>query len=148
MLLGLSFVIHTGCGKSESSVVQFVSGEVNYDGKPAEGVQVYFIPISHVLPAGAISNPHGITGPDGRFKLTTLQPDDGAPVGRYQVVLLWPEQSSEEVESSQDRLQGWYDARHSRLEATVKPESNSLPPFKLPAVKGPPPVSEGVPGRN
>jgi hypothetical protein len=148
LLILLLTISACGCGKSNRSVLHAVSGEVIYDGKPAAGVQVYFIPMSHALPEGAPSNPHAVTGTDGRFTLSTITADDGAPEGKYQVVLLWPEVVSEEVESPRDRLQSWFDARHSKLSATVKAESNVLPAFKLPVVTGPPPVSEGIPGRN
>jgi hypothetical protein len=148
VLIALFTAAALGCGKKEEAEIHPVSGEVQYEGKPAAGVQVYLIPTSHVLPKNAASNPHGITGADGRFTLGTVATDDGAPDGKYQVVLLWPVESSEEVESPRDRLQGWYDARHSKLEAVVKAESSALPVFKLAAVKGPPPASEGIPGRN
>jgi len=137
-----------GCGKSNASATHPVSGEVIYDGKPAAGVQVFFMPLSGGVKSASGSNPYAVTGPDGRFTLTTIVDGDGAPEGSYQVVLLWPEQSPEEVESPPDRLFGWYDARHTKLTATVTAGPNALPPFKLKAVNGPPPVSEGVPGRN
>ncbi len=34
--------------------------------------------------------PHGRVGPDGRFTLTTYQPGDGAPTGKYNVTVVWP----------------------------------------------------------
>jgi hypothetical protein len=93
-------------------------------------------------------NPRGVTGPDGRFVLTTYADGDGAAAGGYQVILLWPPSAKGGEESETDRLLGWYDAAHSKLTAQVKAGENRLPPFELPAVSGPPARSEGVPGRN
>ena len=140
-----------GCGKANGPVpVHPVSGQVIYDGKPAAGVRVFFFPTSAPPVPEIPTNPHGVTGTDGRFTLTTYAAGDGAAEGGYQVILLWPQGDPEEEEgaSDSDRLFGWYDAVHSKLTAQVKPGENVLPPFKLPAVSGPPPQSEGVPGRN
>ena len=139
-----------GCDSTPDKVPTYpVSGQVNYDGKPAAGVRVFFYPTSApgvpVVPA----NPHGVTGPDGRFTLSTYGDGDGAAEGAYQVILLWPpEPTEEEEEPSGDRLHGWYSAVNSQLAVEVTPGHNQLKPFELPARKGPPPKSEGVPGRN
>jgi hypothetical protein len=148
-LLGIALLTALGCGKSKEDAIQPVSGEVVYDGKPAAGVQVFFMPESGVTAAGAKANPRAITGPDGRFTLTTVSEGDGAPAGNYRVVLLWPgEKASPDDEDAPDRLLGWYDARHTKLTAKVEPSGSSLAQFKLARVNGPPPVSEGIPGRN
>jgi hypothetical protein len=139
-----------GCSDQAKTVpLHPVSGEVVYNNKPAAGVIVYLLPTSAPLPAGVPQNPHGVTGADGRFKISTLGTDDGAPEGSYQVVLLWrPESAESEEEVTTDKLFGWYDAKHSKLTVEVHPGGTSIPAFKLPAVNGPPPVSQGVPGRN
>ncbi len=148
LLPALALATALGCGQANTTAVHPVSGEVVYNGKPAAGVQVFFMPATGANPNGLAANPYGVTGPDGRFTLTTVSDGDGAPEGSYQVVLLWPQETSEEEESPPDRLFGWYNARHTKLTAKVEAGTNSLPPFKLPAVTGPPPVSEGIPGRN
>lgn len=138
-----------GCGPGKAPVVVHpVSGQVNYNGKPAAGVQVFLLPTSAPIVPDIPSNPHGVTGSDGRFKLTTFTEGDGAAEGGYQVILLWPMETSEEAENSTDRFLGWYDAVHSTLTAHIKPGDNSLSTFNLPLVTRPPDAVQGVPGRN
>ena len=59
-----------------------VSGTVTYQGKPVEGANVIFAP-----EAPAARSASGTTEADGRFQLTTLQPDDGALCGKYKVAI-------------------------------------------------------------
>ena len=139
-----------GCGGSGGPVTTHpVKGQVIYDGKPAAGVRVYFFPTSAPAVPDIPSNPHGVTGADGHFTLTTFKDGDGAAEGGYQVILLWPPPAKDgEEESNEDKLLGWYSAVHSKLNAIVKPGDNTFPPFKLPAVTRPPAAVEGIPGRN
>ncbi|HEY3787786.1 MAG TPA: hypothetical protein VGL71_02975 [Urbifossiella sp.] len=137
-----------GCGGRKANDVHSVSGEVQYDGKAAAGVQVYFMPSKGVRTAAMPANPHATTDGQGRFTLSTFGESDGAPEGEYRVVLIWPKERQDSEESPPDRLFGWYDARHTKLAAKIVPGGNDLQPFKLAAVYGPPPPSEGIPGRN
>jgi hypothetical protein len=139
-----------GCGKANGPVeVHLVKGQVVYDGKPAAGVQVFFVPMSAPTVPRIPANPHGVTGADGAFTLTTYQPGDGAADGGYQVVLLWPQDAKGDEEGSDvDRLLGWYGPVHSKLTAQVQPGPNVLPPFKLAAVTRPPEAVQGIPGKN
>jgi hypothetical protein len=138
-----------GCTEAKGPVrVHPITGKVLYDGKPAAGVQVFFMPTSAPMPPDIPMNPRGVTDDAGNFSLSTFGNGDGAADGGYQVILLWPPEEKEGVEEDGDRLMGWYDARHTKLSVHLKAEDNALPPFKLPAVNGPPPAVEGVPGRN
>ncbi|HEY1189814.1 MAG TPA: hypothetical protein VGE74_19350 [Gemmata sp.] len=129
-----------------------VRGKVMYDGKPAVGVVVTFIPSDAPMVPHIPHNPRGVTGADGTFALTTFAEGDGAPEGGYQIVFRWPGeknlQAEGEAQEDTDRLMGWYDGTHSTLTHRVKSGSNDLPPFNLPKVDKPPPFSKGVPGRN
>ena len=117
--------------------------------RAAAGVHVFFLPTSAPTVPAIPENPHGITGPDGRFTLSTFGTGDGAPEGGYQVLLFWPTATSDdEEESDEDRLLGWYSGVQSKLTAEVKPGENTLLTFNLPTRKKPPPRLEGVPGRN
>lgn len=149
-VLAVVFVATSGCADSEVRVAVYpVSGQVFYDGRPAAGVSVYLAPTSAPTVPEVPANPHGVTGPDGRFTLTTYAPGDGAAAGGYQVLLMWlpPVKDGEEAEES-DRLLGWYGPVHSKLTVLVVPGGNAIPPFKLPATSKVPGVVEGVPGRN
>jgi hypothetical protein len=139
-----------GCGKTDEAVaVHPVRGQVLYDGKPAAGVKVYFVPTSAPTLPRIPANPRGVTGPDGAFELSTFGDRDGAAEGGYQVVLLWTAPPAEGEEASDsDKLLGWYGPVHSKLTAEVKAGSNTLSPFKLPAVTKPPGEVQGIPGKN
>ncbi|MFO0801345.1 MAG: hypothetical protein U0804_28095 [Gemmataceae bacterium] len=150
VLTGTILVVVAGCAATEPPVtVHPVRGQVLYDGKPAAGVKVYFIPTSAPVVPRIPMNPHGVTGPDGSFELSTFGGNDGAAEGGYQVVLSWPEPAGEgEEQDRTDRLLGWYGPVHSKLTATVAAGANTIPPFKLAAVSRPPGEVQGVPGKN
>jgi hypothetical protein len=136
-----------GCdAQPEKPKVYPVSGKITYGGKPAKGVTVYLRPTASLMPAGASSNPHGITGDDGSFTITTYTANDGAPIGPYQVLLHWP--PATEAENDDDQLFGWYTVAHSKLTAQIKETENKLPVFDLPVRTGPPAEVQGIPGMN
>jgi hypothetical protein len=145
----LVMAVVAGCDSAPGKVAVYpVHGQVLYDGKPAAGVQVFLYPTSAPAVPDIPANPHGVTGEDGRFALTTYADGDGAAPGGYQVILYWPVAEDEASESKEDRLLGWYSAARSKLTFEVKAEDNEIPPIKLPVRKTPPGQSEGVPGRN
>jgi len=139
-----------GCSKTDKIAVHPVSGRITYDGKPAVGVQVYLLPISAPSVPDVPANPHGVTGTDGRFTLSTFADGDGAAEGGYQVVLFWPlEPGEEEEQSKEDRLLGWYTGANSRISVNVPSGGIDFPVWELPVIKYPPRVGGvGVPGRN
>jgi hypothetical protein len=149
LLPAVALLAAGGCDRGPEQVPVYpVSGQVIYDGKPAAKVQVYLFPTSAPMVPTIPSNPHGVTGPDGRFTLSTFGPGDGAPEGGYQVLLLWPVETDPEEEATVDRLMGWFDALHSKLTAQVKTGPNELPVIRIKAVTKPPEAMQGVPGRN
>lgn len=146
----LTIFLAAGCGSDQPKLPTYpVSGQVTYNGKAAAGVKVFLFPTSAPTLPQVPNHPHGVTGPDGRFVISTYSEGDGAPEGGYQVLLHWPVESAEELEqSADDQLFGWYTVAHSKLTAEVKPGENVLPPFNLPLRKGPPESLQGIPGRN
>ncbi len=74
-----------------------------------------------------------MVGKDGKFKLTTHRPDDGAPVGHYEVIITWHKPDEGASEDGPDLLKGRYrDPAQSHLpKMTVKEGNNELPPIKL-----------------
>lgn len=72
-----------GCG-SDAPVP--VSGKVTVDGKPVGNAGVTFHPQD-----GKGRPATGETAEDGTYKLTTLNPGDGALKGEYRVTLVWDE---------------------------------------------------------
>ncbi|WP_157369480.1 hypothetical protein [Zavarzinella formosa] len=148
--LFLSVLILAGCGNTEEKVKTYpVTGQINYDSKPAAGVQVFLVPTSAPMVPEIPMNPHALTGPDGRFTVQTYGEKDGAAEGGYQVVLLWPaEPKSEDEESQEDRLLGWYTAVYSTLTVQIKPTENNIPAYNLPVKKVKPAAMKGIPGKN
>jgi hypothetical protein len=74
-------------------------------------------------------NARGEIGPDGKFTLRTNKPDDGCPVGEYQVAILEhrPNAAGEGsglVPAKMDEKYG--DLKTSGLTATVKPGTNPI----------------------
>jgi hypothetical protein len=133
-----------------------VTGKVTYDGKPAAGVKVTLVPTDAPMVPKIPQNPHAVTRADGTFAVTTFTDGDGAAEGGYQLVLTWPPDpaekaakadSSDEAQDA-DRLMGWYDPLHTTLSVRVKPGANEVPPINIAKIAGPPPVAQGVPGRN
>ncbi|MEX0643322.1 MAG: hypothetical protein WD468_11505 [Pirellulales bacterium] len=124
-----------GCGDGKIGRYP-VSGTVLVDGKPADGATVYFCPTggSEEL---LRERPFGTTGPDGKYLLTTLVKDDGAPAGQYKVLVQWIAMVPQKVvdrdrSGGRDRLRGRYmNLEKSTLTATVEEGPIELPPFEL-----------------
>ena len=150
----LALLVVVGCAQPDGPVWNLnphpVKGRVLYDGKPAEGVLVGLIPIDAPMPPAIPANPTAITGPDGAFTIGTIQPGDGACVGRYQIVLNWmvSKEDESDEENKIDKLLGWYDAAHSPLNLTVIEGENSVPEIKIPPRTILPEQMPGIPGRN
>lgn len=148
----IAAVMAAGCGGAAKEPIKThqVTGQVYYLKKPAEGIKVYLLPVAAPVVPDIPANPRGVTGPDGTFKISTFAEDDGAPEGRYQVLLFWPPGEKDSAdEGDEDKLLGWYDAINTKITARIKPGENVLPPIEIPKIKGPPDGGgEGVRGRN
>src|SRR5713226_3122156 len=70
----------SGCGGAKKLVK--VEGKVTLDGAPLDGAMVKF------MPQGGSGQPAtGLTGTDGKFRLTTYVTGDGALPGDYSVTI-------------------------------------------------------------
>ena len=130
LLFLLTPVVLAGCGKGLSvpSTVP-VSGVVKYKGKPLQGIRVTLH--SEAGSAKPAFVPTGQTGPDGKFKLSTGQPGNGAPPGTYVVTFDKPEITGF-VETEVDAFRGKYsDPAQSKWTVTIEKGENSLQPFEL-----------------
>jgi hypothetical protein len=135
LLFLLAGVVLAGCGKGISvpSTVP-VSGVVKYKGKPLQGIRVTLHPQAETAKPEFI--PSGQTGPDGRFKLSTGAPGNGAPPGTYVVTFEKPEigspASTRSIETEIDAFGGKYsDPAKSQWTVTIEKGENSLQPFEL-----------------
>jgi hypothetical protein len=81
-LLLLQSLLITACG---NATTYKVTGSVLYEGKPAVGAQVTFLPAN----GDKSIMPNGVVKEDGTFELTTFALNDGIPAGDYQVTIYW-----------------------------------------------------------
>jgi len=138
-----SFLPPGGCSDSKHRPVYAVEGIVRYRGNPVEGARVMLYPEEQSKDRYL---PNGITGSDGKFKLTTYQTDDGAPAGRYKVSIAWtppkaPPSTSDPAKATggvpskapeADRLHGKYgDPKTSGLTAEIKADGPNKLEFNL-----------------
>ncbi len=119
MAAGLACAL-VGCGNPYYPVTGTISLS---DGAPLTKGLIIFERIDDGPPVTA----RGEIQPDGRFSLSTDQPDDGVPAGRYKVVIN-PLDTSD-VPDEQKKLP--FDLKHlnintSELEFEVRPEPNVI----------------------
>lgn len=130
LLLAPAFLLMAGgCGDDSGLPPRFaVSGTVNYNGAPVEKGKIDFVPTSPEGRAatGSITN--------GSYKLTTLNPDDGALPGSYKVTI-----TSVEVDTTklQEIAKGGQ-FHHDKEFAKANKNAKSLVPSKynLPDTSG------------
>lgn len=75
-------VLAVGCSRGDRPVIATASGIVTLDGNPVEGATVTFEPVSGGRPC------FGITDMEGRYKITSYEENDGAPVGDHYVSVI------------------------------------------------------------
>lgn len=135
----LAAVSLSGCG--DGIIKRYpVVGHVTVDGNPAEGALVIFCPFNSG-PELANFRPAGVADASGAFKLTTVEPGDGAPAGNYKVLVKWcptlPNQEDAERggrggAKGPDRLKGkYYNLDTTPLNVTIEKKSNELAPLDL-----------------
>ncbi len=134
-LLGcaLCFLGSLGCkARQPWEIAVPTSGTVTFDGKPISGAEVTLAPTSKDVPNTV--RPSATTKADGTFKLTTHVQDDGAPVGEYQVSVIWhplvdngggPSRGGNKLPERYSRPET------SKITAAVTPQGGPLPPFNL-----------------
>ncbi len=76
-----------GCGTGQKAVFP-ATGKVMFQGKPAPKAVVWLHPETSDGGPGEV-RPRGEVADDGSFSLSTYKTDDGAPAGRYRVVVFW-----------------------------------------------------------
>jgi hypothetical protein len=72
-----------GCGPGNGLTMGRVSGRVTYNGEPVEFGEVLFLPDSEKGNTGVPSM--GVIGKDGRYTMSTQDPDDGVIAGYHKV---------------------------------------------------------------
>lgn len=83
-----------------------------------------------LVPEGGLGTPaSGEISPDGSFRLTTREPGDGAPAGRYKVRIEPPPPAGKARKPAFPLK--YVDEDSSGLVLTIRPESNRLGPIRL-----------------
>jgi hypothetical protein len=125
-----------GCNGDGRLKVYPVTGQVLYNGEPLKGVDVAFHPTDPKNNTGY--PPHATTDETGKFTLTTYLKDDGAPAGEFQVAIAFAvekvggdEGSDQAVKLTFQVPEKYQRKETSGITVTIKPESNTLEPFKL-----------------
>jgi hypothetical protein len=119
------------CRRGDSPVFP-ATGKVLYKGKPAEGARVTFVPLTDSDPKKP--KPGGQVESDGTFRLSTYASYDGAPPGRYAVLIVYPsaDRKVDDENAGPDLLHGRYaDPNTTPLTAEIKEGTNELEPFNV-----------------
>jgi hypothetical protein len=119
----------SSCGAGRETVYP-VTGQVFFEGKPAQGAVVVLHPAANANPSAL--HPQGTVGTDGTFRLTTYRKHDGAPPGDYEVTVTWtrPLQAGERDEVS-ILPPRYLRPGTSMLRCQVQPGPTTLQPFNL-----------------
>jgi hypothetical protein len=122
----------TSCGQSDRPPLFQVQGEVYYQGKPAEGASVFFLPVNTANLPASEGVPHGVVGADGTFRIGTFAAADGAPAGEYAVTVIWETQPASRDEEARNLLPRRYASpATSGLRARVAEGDTKLDAFRL-----------------
>src|SRR5689334_7832672 len=95
-------------------------GKVFYKGKPAQGAQVFLVPLEG---GDDEPRPGAQVKKDGSFRLSTFRSHDGAPAGRYAVTIVYrsPERKADDDNLGPDLLRGRYgDPKTTPLRAMIE----------------------------
>jgi hypothetical protein len=133
-LTGLS-----GCsGHSGRVPVHPVAGRVSVQGEVPVGALVVFHPKDQ--PAAAeVPKPSAKVKPDGSFRLTTFEAEDGAPAGAYAVTVQWQPLVTKDgdVKAGPNVLPPDYEKPESSpVTVTVNQGNNELKPIEIARAKG------------
>ncbi len=134
----LAALVVAGCSKSDDGRLEVypVTGKVTVGGRPAEGAEVVLYGATPELKGPGTIPPEGTTDENGAFSLTSYEPNDGAPAGKFHVTIFWPEPipegADQEMFQPKDRLkQKYLNPDASGLTAEVPVGGGELPPFEL-----------------
>lgn len=131
-MLSLCAVL-VGCSQPDGPTRYPVTGQVLYQGQPVAEARVVFHPQAEQ--EAELPKPQAETDADGRFRLTTLKPGDGALPGLYAITVELRQLRTigeETVRDGRNLLPARYsDPAKSDLTYEVQPSANELPPLEL-----------------
>jgi hypothetical protein len=123
-----------GCSKAKEpwETVYPASGVVKFQGQPVAGAVVTLIPEDREFPNTV--RPTAVTDEDGAFEIGTYSTADGAPAGKYKVLVLhYPVIGSEDNPSAgpNDLPPQYAKAETTTLNVTIEEEETEIPPLEL-----------------
>jgi hypothetical protein len=124
-----------GCGGPAGPARHPVRGQVLWNGRPLAEAQVIFHP--QFSADEEFPQPIGQTDAQGNFRLSTLQANDGAPVGEYRITIELRDLRNvgeETVRDGPNLLPARFvRPQESGLHFTVVEGENVVPPLEIPA---------------
>jgi hypothetical protein len=137
-LAALCAALAVGCGKQNDGRAPLypASGQVTVGGQPAAGAEVVFYGATSDLQGPGTIAPVGTTDENGRYQLSSYGVDDGAPAGKFNVTVHWPEPippgADEEMYQPKDRLkQKYLDPKSAGITMEIPVGGGELPPIAL-----------------
>ena len=129
-----SATILAGCSKPQQpwEKVYPASGVVKYRGQPLSGAVVTLIPEDTAFPNSV--RPTAVTDDEGTFEVGTYSTDDGAPAGKYKVLVLhYPVGGSAENPHAEpnDLPTIYAKAETTTLKISIAEEETEIPPLEL-----------------
>lgn len=137
-----------GCNRNSRLDVAQVKGRVTYRGQGVPKATVVFIPSDDAVEKAKKMRPYAYADNDGNFEIGTYKEGDGAPPGKYRVIVLVA--SAAPATGGKDRPAGeseptpgktlsippalnqkYSTPETSGLQVTVEKGENTLPPFEL-----------------
>jgi hypothetical protein len=127
-------MLASGCGERQPTRREVVPtfGRLSFDGAPAAGAMVFLHPADDAGKKAdwSAGYPRATIGPEGDFHMTTYETQDGAPPGKYVMVVTWSgltlaNQADEaetrgDREAGEDRLDGRFaDPATSKIQLNV-----------------------------
>ena len=130
LALALTALFTSSCGPDAGTALNAVKGSAFFQGKPAAGAVISFHKVGDDNKANL---PHAKVQADGTFTLTSFTSGDGAPVGRYQVTIIWKRKKPGCKDDDGEWVlpTRYLAASTSGLEVEIKNGSNELEPFHL-----------------
>ncbi len=123
LLVAVCITALASCGKKDTNRKETipVTGEVYVDGKPAAMLQITCYPVTG-MDKEQPTITQAVTDKDGKFKLSTYEEGDGAPVGEYKLTFVWQKFDAFAARySGPDKLGGRYSDPNSS-QVTLKVE--------------------------
>lgn len=121
------FATLLGCSATDlesDRQVYRIEGRVTFEGKPAGGAVVIFHPVDGS--GDRVTTPRAVTDENGRYSLSYLGDEDGAPAGDYRVTVQWMRGGENPEQGTNLLPERFLDPNSSGLKVSVKSESGQV----------------------